>query len=165
MTRTVTKKQQLQRGSRGIFIGFAPYQAGYLLYIEEPIGTSHLITSHDVAFDDDFLTSTSITDKVFHGGRSVRPIGKGHIPSIDSPEREQTGDVINTHDILPRDPKGLPEEGSDGVSTPVNYKLPRRSTRVQSILEQRTNEQAFTAFLYLATDLHDDVTYEYDHAF
>ena len=88
----------LQRGSRGVFVGFAPQQAGYLIYIDTPISGSHLITSHDVTCDDDFTTATARTSRVFHAGRSLRTVGKGYIPTINPEEQEQTGtiDTVNS---------------------------------------------------------------------
>ena len=44
-TRTVTRVLQTQRGSRGVFVGFSPNQAGYLIYTEEAVSNSHVITS------------------------------------------------------------------------------------------------------------------------
>jgi hypothetical protein len=139
-TRTVTKIQQTQRGSRGVFVGFAPHQAGYLIYTEQPIKNSHIITSQDVTFDDDFITSTTCTNKVFHAGRLVRDIGQGNIPSLENEDIEQTGSIDTVNSEYIQDPKGLSEEGLDSgnvsdeeISIAIQPRSLRRSPRIQDL--------------------------------
>ena len=79
-------------------MGFASHQEGCLLYTEQPIKTSHNITSHDFIFDDDFVISTTCTNKVVNACRLVRYIGQGNIRSLENEDIEQTGsiDTVNS---------------------------------------------------------------------
>ena len=118
----------LQRGSRGVFVGFAPQQAGYLIYIDTPISGSHLITSHDVTCDDDFTTATARTSRVFHAGRSLRTVGQGYIPTINPEEQEQTGTIDTVNSSNSQDPQGLTEEGlTDSIGTYDGITIPNQN--------------------------------------
>ena len=101
---------------------------------------SHIITSQDVTFDDDFITSTTCTNKVFHAGRLVRDIGKGHIPSLENEDIEQTGSIDTVNSEYIQDPKGFSEEGLDSgnvsdeeISIPIQPRSLRRSPRIQDL--------------------------------
>ena len=94
---TTTTFRQLQRGSRGIFVGFPKSQAGWLIYVSEKIGNSHLIVSSDVSFDQHFLSGSKGIKAPFAGGETVRNLGshqgrKGHIT-------EETGDITNLAEV------------------------------------------------------------------
>ena len=155
-SKVITKKIQLQRGSRGVFVGMAPHQAGYLIYIEQPIAGSHLITSHDVEFDDNFQSSISRTGQVFQAGRLQRHIGTGHVPTLKNLEKEQTGDITTLHSHIIQDPKGLSEEGygeeEEGISIPVPC-FPRRSNRIAS--QQEDEETQLNMIKVIKHDLQD----------
>ena len=96
----ITKKQQLQRAStRGIFVGLPPKQAGYLIYLEDSIGTAHLIVSGDATFDERFLSAIAPNVTVFQGAQDIRSTASSR-PLSDIPDpstREHTGSV---EDIL-----------------------------------------------------------------
>ena len=51
-----TDFKQLQRGCRGIFVGFLRDQTGWLINVPEKIARNHLIVSMDVAFDQYFVS-------------------------------------------------------------------------------------------------------------
>ena len=49
------KSEALQQGARVTFVGFPRNQVGALIYVDIPrYGSSNLITSHDVAYADNF---------------------------------------------------------------------------------------------------------------
>ena len=83
----------LQRGSRGIFVGFPKHQAGWLIYVQEKLNSSHLIVSSDVVFDQYFLSGITGNNKVFKQAQPERNVGKvgGRVPAIT----EKTGDITN----------------------------------------------------------------------
>jgi len=90
------RKQQLQRCTRGIHIGFAPHQQGHLVYVPEGIGPHHIITAYDMTFDENF-ESTLVHDYIpFSGARPIRTLPKhsgGFRSYTNSPPDEQTGSV------------------------------------------------------------------------
>ena len=90
---TSTNFTQLQRGSRGIFVGFPKNQAGWLIYVSEKIGNSHLIVSSDVIFDQHFLSGSKGVKAPFAGGEPVKNLGshRGRKGQIS----EETGDITN----------------------------------------------------------------------
>ena len=91
-----TTFRQLQRGSRGTFVGFPKNQAGWLIYVPEKLSQSHLIVSSDVDFDQFFLSGVEGITKPFRQGQPERGIGgnRGRQPNID----ESTGDITNLVD-------------------------------------------------------------------
>ena len=93
---TNTSFHQLQRGSRGMFVGFPKNQAGWLIYVPEKIGGSHLIVSMDVIFDQHFLSSAPGIQRPFNGGDRERNIhgSRGRPVNIT----ESTGDISNLTD-------------------------------------------------------------------
>ena len=93
---TTTNFKQLQRGSRGIFVGFPKNQAGWLIYVDEAIKGSHLVVSMDVDFDQHFLSGISGTNKVFAQGELEKDIGK--VGGLRAPATESTGDITNLID-------------------------------------------------------------------
>jgi len=90
-TEIQTHFKQLQRGSRGTFVGFPKDQAGWLIYVPEKIHGSHLVVSQDVEFDLSFLSSITGTDKPFAQGQTERRIG-GH-SGRQGIATEKTGDI------------------------------------------------------------------------
>ena len=93
---TTTDFRQLQRGSRGIFVGFPRNQAGWLIYVPEKIGGHRLIVSMDVVFDQNFLTCPVGTDVPFAGGQPERHIG--NVGGRQGLVTENTGDITNITD-------------------------------------------------------------------
>ncbi|KAI2493774.1 Reverse transcriptase (RNA-dependent DNA polymerase) [Fragilaria crotonensis] len=57
----ITYKQQLQRASRGIFLGFPDNSAGWLIY--SPDQPQSLIITHDAYFDEDFNSALCFDSK------------------------------------------------------------------------------------------------------
>ena len=89
----IPKKQQTQRSSiRGIFLGFPPKQAGYLIYLEDRIGTTHIMVSQDVTFDETFKSALATTYRPFQGAQFIRPVGdetmRSEIANHDDPDNE-----------------------------------------------------------------------------
>ena len=99
-------------------MGFSSHQEGYLIYTELKIKNSHIITSQDSTFYDDFVTSTTFINKVCHEGILVRDIGQVHIPRLENEDHEKTESIntVNYKDI--QVPKVFSDEGldSDNVS-------------------------------------------------
>ena len=91
-----THFKQLQRGSRGIFVGFPDNQAGWLIYVPEKVGGTHLIVSSDVSFDQYFLSCPQGVEQEFANSQTVRNVGKsgGRHGQIT----EATGDITNITD-------------------------------------------------------------------
>jgi len=91
-----TTFQQLQRGSRGIFVGFPRNQAGWLIYVPEKIGGHHLIVSMDVVFDQHFMSTPVGSNTPYAGAQTERPVGRqgGRLGSIT----EATGNITNITD-------------------------------------------------------------------
>ena len=92
-----TNFRQLQRGSRGIFVGFPKNQAGWLIFVPEKIGGSHLIVSSDVDFDQRFLSGVTGGNKIFKQGQAERNVGK--INARHSSPTESTGDITNLAEL------------------------------------------------------------------
>ena len=61
----VTDFKQLQKGCRGIFVGFPDNQAGWLFFVEHKIGGSHLVISMDAVFDQHFLSGITTSNSNF----------------------------------------------------------------------------------------------------
>ena len=91
-----TDFKQLQQGCRGIFVGFPEDQAGWLVYVPEKVGNSHLVVSMDVSFDQHFVSGITGSTQEFDGSQMVRNVGKsgGNRGKIT----ESTGDITNLID-------------------------------------------------------------------
>lgn len=68
--KTVTDKQQLQKASRGIFLGFPPSSAGWLVYSAEMKHRFEI--SHDAYFDEYFHSALTFDSKPFEGAVPIR---------------------------------------------------------------------------------------------
>ncbi|KAI2506225.1 Reverse transcriptase (RNA-dependent DNA polymerase) [Fragilaria crotonensis] len=66
----ITYKQQLQRASRGIFLGFPENSAGWLIY--SPDQPQSLIITRDAYFDEDFNSALCFDSKPFAGAVPIR---------------------------------------------------------------------------------------------
>ena len=74
---SLNTKNIVQRGVRGIFVGFPEAQAGWSIYIPS---SGHILTSADVAFDENFTSEALSYNKVlFHDSNPVRGQGKGYL--------------------------------------------------------------------------------------
>ena len=120
----INKKLQIQRGLRTTFIGIPTNQAGYLFYSEEPIRGSHLLISLDAVFNEEFVTATASTSKVFSAGQTVRTVGNGYVPPPYPLEQETTGDISDFLDIT--EETSSPEEikQKDSPENPTNLATP-----------------------------------------
>ena len=67
----VTKKQQIQKASRGIFLGFPDNSAGWLVYSAEM--KHKLEISRDAYFDEYFQSALTFDSKPFQGAVAIRP--------------------------------------------------------------------------------------------
>ena len=71
-----TELKQLQKGCRGIFVGFPDDQAGWILYVKEKIAGSHLITTMDeVVFHQDFVFGLPTIHSSFKVSQPEKIIG------------------------------------------------------------------------------------------
>ena len=90
--------QQMQRGVRGIFVGFPEDQAGWLVYVDTPLQGSHLVVSQDVVFDQMFVSPLGLNKLPFAGAESERtPTGGAGRPG--SEPSEETGDITSLADV------------------------------------------------------------------
>jgi hypothetical protein len=111
--KATTEFKELQQGTRGVFVGFPINQAGWLIFVQEKVGDSHLVISADVVFDQFFLSGISASVTSFAGSQNTRKIGN---PATRKPENiEQTGDVTNLADYQTSHWGGLNTFNSDGV--------------------------------------------------
>ena len=68
--RVLTSSNLIQRGGRGIFVGFPTHQAGWLLHVPS---SDRLITSCDVSFDEDFHSTLALDNRLFLDAEATRP--------------------------------------------------------------------------------------------
>ena len=74
---TLNSKNIIQRGVRGIFIGYPKGQAGWAIYIPS---SGNILASIDVAFDENFTSEGLAFNKLlYHDSRPVRGQGKGYL--------------------------------------------------------------------------------------
>jgi hypothetical protein len=66
----ITYKQQIQRATRGIFVGFPDNSAGWLVYCAE-LPTKFAISS-DIQFDEDFESALAFDSKPYAGAVPIR---------------------------------------------------------------------------------------------
>jgi hypothetical protein len=83
---TLSSKNLVQRGVRGIFVGFPINQAGYLVWVPT---SGHLLASVDVMFDEDFTSPLSFPDRIFHDAQPTRNCN--HQPPSTDSITDQTG--------------------------------------------------------------------------
>ena len=94
----ITNKQQLQRASRGIFLGFPDNSAGWLVH--SPDQPQSLIITRDAYFDEDFNSALCFDSKPFAGAVPIRahfnPNGLRSIQENTEPSTiHQTGSAAN----------------------------------------------------------------------
>ena len=94
----ITYKQQLQRATRGIFLGFPDNSAGWLIY--SPDQPQSLIITRDAYFDEDFNSALCFDSKPFAGAIPIRshfnPNGLRTIEENSEPSTyHQTGSAAN----------------------------------------------------------------------
>ena len=75
-------RHQLQKGFRGIFIGFPDVQAGYEVYVPR---TRSIVSSADVIFEESFSSAIAYRMKPYHEALSLRPgvMCTPHVTSIE----------------------------------------------------------------------------------
>ena len=76
----LNSKNIIQRGIRGIFVGFQPNQAGWLIHVPY---INELYVSQNVAFDEDFQISLAFDVIPFHGAAPIRHGRNLSNPSYD----------------------------------------------------------------------------------
>ena len=96
--RLITHKQQLQRASRGIFLGFPDNSAGWLVY--SPEQPQSLIITRDAYFDENFDSALCFDSKPFAGAVPIRshmdPNGLRNLDDNTEPAtRHQTGSAAH----------------------------------------------------------------------
>jgi hypothetical protein len=78
----------MERGVRGIFLGFDTNQKGYVFYSP---GTRQIYISKDVVFDESFDTVIATTWQSQQDSLALRPV-KSTIPTVDA-TLEHTGSI------------------------------------------------------------------------
>jgi len=86
-----TNGKQTQRGIRGIFVGMADNQKGYLFYSP---ASRQLYISGDITFDETFSSTIATTWRPHRENLALRPVTSS-IPDV-STTLEHTGDVTTT---------------------------------------------------------------------
>ena len=77
---TLQSKNLVQRGIRGVFIGFPIDQAGYLIWIP---ASGHFLVSEDVAFDEHFISPMAYPCRLYHDAMPTRDAAAGRTdPSV-----------------------------------------------------------------------------------
>jgi len=93
----ITYKQQLQRASRGIFIGFPENSAGWLVY--SPEHPQRIVITRDAYFDEDFSSALAFDSKPFAGAIPIRShLDPNGLQTSDNSEPSivhQTGSAAN----------------------------------------------------------------------
>ena len=93
----ITYKQQLQRASRGIFIGFPENSAGWLVYSSDH--PQRIVITRDAYFDEDFSSALAFDSKPFAGAIPIRshldPNGLTNIDNSEPSIVHQTGSAAN----------------------------------------------------------------------
>ena len=93
----ITYKQQLQRASRGIFIGFPENSGGWVVY--SPDHPQRIIITRDAYFDEDFSSTPAFDSKTFAGAIPIRshldPNGLQNSDNSEPSIVHQTGSPAN----------------------------------------------------------------------
>ncbi len=76
--KSITHKQQLQRASLGIFIGFLENSASWLVY--SPEHPQHIVITHNAYFHEDFSSALAFNSKPFAGAIPIQ----SHLDPMDS---------------------------------------------------------------------------------
>jgi hypothetical protein len=79
--KSLTIKNNFQRGIRGIHVGQPDNQAGWLIYIPS---SGHLLVSGDVAFDEHFTSTLDYGHLTFHDALPLRSPGAHADPTLPS---------------------------------------------------------------------------------
>jgi len=95
MTRQSSTGKQTERGIRGIFIGFAENQKGYLFYSP---ASRQIYISGDVTFDETFSSTNATTWRLHRDNLALRP-ATSDIPTLTI-TLEHTGTVEDTLPVL-----------------------------------------------------------------
>ena len=88
-TKTLNMHHQAQNSFRGIFVGIAEHQKGYLVYVHS---TRKIISSHDVVFDESFSSKLAYKPQPYSEAMSMRPAVT--YTTCAKSSREHTGDII-----------------------------------------------------------------------
>ena len=96
--RLITHKQQLQRASRGIFLGFPDNSAGWIIY--SPDQPQSIVVTRDAYFDENFDSALCFDSKPFAGAVPIRshmnPTGLRTIEDNTEPSTfHQTGSAAH----------------------------------------------------------------------
>ena len=93
----LNSKNIVQRGVRGVFVGFPHNQAGWLVFVPS---SRHLLTSADVRFDEDFKSVIGLPNRIYHDSLPTNPDPTIHDaseplahtgpPITDPPDKDET---------------------------------------------------------------------------
>ena len=81
-----------QRGFRGMFVGFNESDSGYQVYIPN---TRQIVSSRDVIFDEDFVSTLAHKHQSYKEALKVRHMDNPPSSNFVAPER--TGDITTMH--------------------------------------------------------------------
>eukprot|EP00957_Ditylum_brightwellii_P150958 11494569-Ditylum_brightwellii.AAC.1 len=109
---------QSQRGSYGVFVGFPPHQAGFLIYVQERICPNNLVVCEDVTYDEKFNSAVACTTVPVQRRLLERPIGLNIWVKNYDPEREKEDNS--------------PLLFTDGMQTDVQVPIDAPSARTRS---------------------------------
>ena len=70
---TLDNRNIVQRGVRGIHLGFPSNQAGWVIFIPS---SRHVLSSADVSFDESFASASSFNEQMFHDASPVRRLNQ-----------------------------------------------------------------------------------------
>ncbi len=127
--------KQTERGIRGIFVGFAENQKGYLFYSP---ASRQVYISADITFDEGFSSTIATTWRLHRDTLALRPAISD--PPLVSTTLEHTGDVIDT--LQDVDARELPHHTESPHNTENTDVLPPEMTH--NMTHNAENKNVFT---------------------
>ena len=123
--KSISNKQQIQKSSRGIFVGFPDNSAGWLVYSAEL--PQRLLVTSDAYFDEKFESALAFDSKPFAGAVPIRPAMDPsalttNISASESTPMDQTGTVADLGidlSTFSESNKHIVEEGADKTDKPI----------------------------------------------
>jgi hypothetical protein len=156
---TLSSKNLVQRGVRGIFVGFPINQAGYLIWVP---ATGNLLASVDVWFDEDFSSPLVYSQRLFTDSLPIRDATHRTLDSSQpiahtGPPNVSFDDAVSDLPWTPFTifPPDLPPDDSDFSANHVDsLAVQEETTQVLDSVEQA---RITTNYLDLPLDsLNDD---------
>ena len=134
----ITYKQQLQRASRGIFIGFPENSAGWLVY--SPDHPQRIVITRDAYFDENFSSALAFDSKPFAGAIPIRshldPNGLQTNDNSEPSTTHQTGSAANLG-IYPS--SFIDDHSNDNQPPPEHPETDNTDEDLPSLIERSSN--------------------------